>query len=317
MTEKFLQKELSKPKYAPLTREEETAVVLKAQNDDEQAKKTLIERNLRLVYKKAIDFKEKNGTSIDIADLVANCVCDLDKCIKSFDPGKGVRFSSYCSMTIQQALYKSKNEQKCIVTIPEKVALLQNKLYKAASSFEAEKKREASNEELAEMLGLRIDDVKWCRNEFKSVSLLSETDETSDSDMQNDCDCDKQDDRDCDKQIDCYSYLQGNCYSYMQNEDENENILEQDAWTNLGSYGADYKFGVNEGNEIDRALASLPQREEKILRMSFGIGENERHVYEIAEQLNLSGERVRQPKKKAICTLREGASELLRQYLVA
>ena len=311
MTEKFLMKELSKEKYAPLTREEETAVVLKAQNGDEQAKKTLIERNLRLIHKKANDFREKNGTGLNMSDLVANCVCDLDKCIKSFDPGKGVRFSSYCSMTIQQALYKSKNEQKCIVTIPEKVALLQNKLYKAASRFEAAKKREASNEELAEMLGSRIDDVKWCRNEFKSVSLLSETDETSDSDKQNDCDCDKQ--------IDCYSYLQGNCYSDKQNENESEpeNIFNQDAWTDLGSYGTDYKFRVNEGNEIDRALASLPQREEKILRMSFGIGEKECHAYEIAEQLNLSGERVRQLKKKAICTLRETASDLLRQYLVA
>ena len=68
--------------------------------------------------------------------------------------------------------------------------------------------------------------------------------------------------------------------------------------------------------QLDIALSRLPQREQRILKMSFGIAEPERTLDEIAQRIGLSKERVRQLKEKAIRTLQLPQSkELLRSYI--
>ena len=220
--------------------------------------------------------KQYQNQGLSLPDLINEGNLGLIKAARRFDETRGFKFISYAVWWIRQSILQALAEQSRIVRLPLNQVGSLNKINKAYSKLEQEFEREPSAEELAEILDLPIDKV-------------SDTMKVSGRHVSMDA-----------------PFANG----------EESSLL--DVLVNLDSPKADNGL-MNESlsKEIDRALSTLTQRERDVVKLFFGIGLNHGlTLEEIGDKFDLTRERVRQIKEKAIRRLRHSSrSKLLQQYL--
>ena len=220
--------------------------------------------------------KQYQNQGLSLPDLINEGNLGLIKAARRFDETRGFKFISYAVWWIRQSILQALAEQSRIVRLPLNQVGSLNKINKAYSKLEQEFEREPSAEELAELLDLPIDKV-------------SDTMKVSGRHVSMDA-----------------PFANG----------EESSLL--DVLVNHDSLKADAGLMMESlSKEIDRALSTLTERERDVVKLFFGIGLNHGlTLEEIGDKFDLTRERVRQIKEKAIRRLRHSSrSKLLQQYL--
>jgi RNA polymerase primary sigma factor len=220
--------------------------------------------------------KQYQNQGLSLPDLINEGNLGLIKAARRFDETRGFKFISYAVWWIRQSILQALAEQSRIVRLPLNQVGSLNKINKAYSKLEQEHEREPSAEEIAELLDLPIDKV-------------SDTMKVSGRHVSMDA-----------------PFANG----------EESSLL--DVLVNHDSLKADAGLIMESlSKEIDRALSTLTERERDVVKLFFGIGLNHGlTLEEIGDKFDLTRERVRQIKEKAIRRLRHSSrSKLLQQYL--
>jgi len=220
--------------------------------------------------------KQYQNQGLSLGDLINEGNLGLIKAAKRFDETRGFKFISYAVWWIRQSILQALAEQSRIVRLPLNRVGALNKIGKAYSNLEQEFEREPSAQELAQELDMDISEI----NDALRVSGRHVSMDAP--------------------------FAQG----------EDNRLL--DVLSNEEVPSPDYRL-MNESlkKEIERALSTLTDREAEVIKLYFGLnGEHSLTLEEIGEKFNLTRERVRQIKEKAIRRLRHTSrSKNLRAYL--
>lgn len=221
--------------------------------------------------------KQYQNQGLTLSDLINEGNLGLIKAAMRFDETKGFKFISYAVWWIRQSILQSLAEQSRIVRLPLNKVGLTNKISKAYQSLEQEYEREPSPQEIAELLDLPVEEVAaTMKAGFRHVSIDSPV-------------------------------------------AEGEDITLIDLLENTNEAQTDEKLAYHESLhvEIERSLGTLTDRQKKVICFFFGIGvDRALSLEDIGSRFNLTRERVRQIKDKAINKLRAAnRARQLRYYL--
>ncbi|HEX7902239.1 MAG TPA: RNA polymerase sigma factor RpoD/SigA [Chitinophagaceae bacterium] len=223
--------------------------------------------------------KQYQNQGLSLPDLINEGNLGLIKAAQRFDETRGFKFISYAVWWIRQSILQSLAEQSRIVRLPLNKVGLTNRIQKAFSALEQQFEREPSAEELAEVLEMDLEEVTATLGiNARHVSVDTPLSEGEDNTL-----------------LDVL---------------ENTNAEKTDA-------ELDHKESLK--TEIDRSLKTLTERQKEVICYFFGIGvDHPMSLEDIGEKFNLTRERVRQIKDKAITKLKTNTrTRILRTYLGA
>ncbi|MFP4522185.1 MAG: RNA polymerase sigma factor RpoD/SigA [Fibrobacterota bacterium] len=144
-------------KTHPLSREEEQEIFRRINSGDEKAKETIINANLRFVVSVALKYQNQG---MPLSDLINEGNMGLIRAVESFDTERNIKFISYAVWWIRQSIINSLAEQSRITRIPINKANILSRLRPSIDRFEQKNSRSPSEEELAEDLGVSVDEMK-------------------------------------------------------------------------------------------------------------------------------------------------------------
>lgn len=140
-----------------LSREEEGALARRIQQGDTEAEHDLVRHNLRYVVSVANRYK---GSGLPLLDLINEGNIGLIQAARRFDPERGVKFITYAVWWIRQAIMHTLADQSSTVRLPVKQAGILYKIAENFSKLQKKHSREPTNDELAEALGLPIEELE-------------------------------------------------------------------------------------------------------------------------------------------------------------
>jgi RNA polymerase primary sigma factor len=222
--------------------------------------------------------KQFQNQGLSLGDLISEGNIGLIKAAQRFDVTRGFKFISYAVWWVRQGIMQAVADQSRMVRLPLNRVTDLTKISKAYRKFEQEYDRKPSTEELAKNLDMTTEKVSYTLQiSGRHISMDAP----------------------------------------LQSGDENKNSLK-DVLPNDNQPLPD-KVLMKESlkNELANALSILSKRETEVIKLSFGIGgDNKATLEEIGERFNLTRERIRQIREKAIRKLRDSKrSDKLKTYL--
>ncbi|MES2679221.1 MAG: RNA polymerase sigma factor RpoD/SigA [Bacteroidota bacterium] len=221
--------------------------------------------------------KQYQNQGLSLPDLINEGNLGLIKAAQRFDETRGFKFISYAVWWIRQSILQALAEQSRIVRLPlNKIGAI-NKINKTLSKLEQDLEREPSYDELSQVIDMLPKDIyETMRNNNRHLSMDAPLTSNEDG---------------------------GNMYDLLRNEAAQAPDREL--------------IGESLQMEIFRSLATLTEREADVIKLFFGLaGKHPHSLEEIGEKFDLTRERVRQIKEKAVRRLKHGSrSRLLKSYL--